>query len=148
VDLTIAYVDGSCLGNPGPGGWAVKLIKIDPPRSALVSGQMPSTTNNLAELEAVYRAICECGPNQSLELHTDSQLVIGWLSQGWERNDPECGAKLDEIEELIASKMIHLFFVKSQSKSSEPNHRAVDRLAKVEAHLAKAMAICTSPQNP
>ena len=50
------YTDGSCLGNPGPGGWAV-IIKFDNGAIKELSGSEVHTTNNRMELTAAIKAI-------------------------------------------------------------------------------------------
>ena len=49
------YTDGSCLGNPGPGGWAFIAIKNN--KKLTVSGGERFTTNNKMELQAVIEAL-------------------------------------------------------------------------------------------
>ena len=45
----LVYADGSCLGNPGPGGWGVVIRDPDGVETEL-NGRDPSTTNNRMEL--------------------------------------------------------------------------------------------------
>ena len=85
--------DGSSRGNPGPGGWAVYLEafngKPEPFATKLLSGSIPETTNNLAELEAVYQGLSTLKPSAKyVEICTDSLNVIGWL-YGWNRKIKE-----------------------------------------------------------
>ena len=54
-DQITIYTDGSCLGNPGPGGWAC-LLECGEHKSELF-GSHPNTTNNRMELEAVIQAL-------------------------------------------------------------------------------------------
>ena len=49
------WTDGSCLGNPGPGGWA--FIATDGNKTIERSGGEINTTNNRMELMAVLKAI-------------------------------------------------------------------------------------------
>ena len=49
------HTDGSCLGNPGPGGWAAVLRSGDHRRE--ISGGFAPTTNNRMEIIAVLRAL-------------------------------------------------------------------------------------------
>lgn len=82
--LTIA-TDGSCLGNPGPGGWSWAVSD-----SCWSAGGHPSTTNNLMELRAVYEALAATPPRRPLIIETDSEYVINvftkWL-EGWRANN-------------------------------------------------------------
>lgn len=56
TNTTTAYADGSCLGNPGPGGWAVIITTPDGATQTLTGGE-PNTTNNRQELTAAIMAL-------------------------------------------------------------------------------------------
>ena len=87
------YTDGSCLGNPGPGGWAALLISHARGKRVEkeISGRKSETTNNQMELLAVIRALDVLKKPCLVELHTDSKYVIkgmtewmdGWIARGW-----------------------------------------------------------------
>ena len=49
------YTDGSCLGNPGAGGWAFLILKDDQLISK--SGSERNSTNNRMELTAAIKAL-------------------------------------------------------------------------------------------
>ena len=77
------YTDGSCLGNPGPGGWACVFED-----GMKLGGCETNTTNNRMELTAVIRALEK---NNHITVVTDSQYVkqgvekwiIKWKQNGW-----------------------------------------------------------------
>ena len=81
------WTDGSCLGNPGPGGWA--FIATDGTQIFERSGGEKNTTNNRMELMAVLRALSAV-KNRKVEIHTDSQYVKNgmqsWVNN-WKRNN-------------------------------------------------------------
>lgn len=77
------YTDGSCLGNPGPGGWA--FVATDGKNIAERSGGEPNTTNNRMELMAVIRALGAAKKHAEVEIHTDSQYVKNGM-QSWIKN--------------------------------------------------------------
>tara|TARA_R110000868_G_scaffold32183_9_gene117349 strand:- start:535 stop:969 length:435 start_codon:yes stop_codon:yes gene_type:complete len=83
----VVYTDGSCLGNPGPGGWGVLLIYNDHKKQ--LSGSMSDTTNNQMELTAAIEALKSLKEPCEVILHTDSQYVKNgittWL-KNWEKN--------------------------------------------------------------
>ena len=91
------YTDGSCLGNPGPGGYAYVYIKNETVLNE-ASGSSNNTTNNQMELEAAIKAIEKLSDNLSfaidddveVELNTDSMYVkkgmTEWV-QKWKEND-------------------------------------------------------------
>ena len=49
------FTDGSCLGNPGPGGWACILRYRKHER--ILRGAEPHTTNNRMELVAAINGL-------------------------------------------------------------------------------------------
>ena len=51
----VINTDGSCLGNPGPGGWAAILQYGDAEK--VLTGGEAETTNNRMELLAVIMAL-------------------------------------------------------------------------------------------
>ncbi|MBV8772566.1 MAG: ribonuclease HI, partial [Deltaproteobacteria bacterium] len=70
-----AYADGSCLGNPGPGGWGVVLIDPDGTRLEF-SGAAASTTNNRMEITAALEALRRLPFGSEVTIRTDSQYLV------------------------------------------------------------------------
>lgn len=101
--LTVAYTDGACRGNPGPGGWA---WAVDGGPSA--SGGAAATTNQRMEITAAFRAVQSLpGP---LEIRSDSTYVVhcfrdrwheGWLRRGWRNSQRQPVANRDLWEPFI-----------------------------------------------
>lgn len=91
------YTDGSCLGNPGPGGWGA-VILIDGSKQSLSGGDY-YTTNNRMEMSAVINALDSLpGDGFKIDLFSDSQYVINpfnknwirkWKRDGWTRGGEE-----------------------------------------------------------
>jgi len=82
------FTDGSCSGNPGPGGWGVVYVE-DGDILAQDHGHEPHTTNNRMEFTAIITGLRMLGPSEPMDVYTDSQLVVNTLTQwaaGWERN--------------------------------------------------------------
>ncbi len=84
------WTDGSCSGNPGPGGWAAILRFAA--RERVISGREPHTTNNRMELTAAIRGLEALRESCKVSLHTDSaylinafeqQWIAGWLKRRW-----------------------------------------------------------------
>jgi len=89
-----AITDGSCLGNPGPGGWACILRYGE--RSKEMSGGEPLTTNNRMELTAAIRALDALTESCAIEVVTDSEYVKNgvesWMAR-WKKNGWKTAAK-------------------------------------------------------
>ena len=81
------HTDGSCHGNPGPGGWAAVILTPAGGNLTLRDGE-PRTTNNRMELTAVIRALkaLENMPwtnSEDIVVHTDSKYVCDAFQQNW-----------------------------------------------------------------
>ena len=89
------YTDGSCLKNPGNGGWAA-IININD-EIKKISGSVKDTTNNKMELMAPIKALQEIKEQQPIEIYTDSQYVrLGitdwvhkWMKNNWQTSKKE-----------------------------------------------------------
>ena len=79
--------DGSCIGNPGPGGWAAILRYGNHSRE--LSGSSPATTNNRMEMTAVLRGLEALSEPCKVTVETDSQYIKNgitrWVKR-WKRN--------------------------------------------------------------
>lgn len=78
------YTDGSCLKNPGPGGWAAVLKHGEVTKN--ISGGAPYTTNNKMELTAVLQGLYALRYPCEVEVVTDSQYVTNAINKGWIEN--------------------------------------------------------------
>ena len=78
------YTDGSCSGNPGPGGWGVVLLENQ--NRYDLSGGEAATTNNRMELTAVIRGLEATPEGSSSVINSDSQYIVNTMNLGWKRN--------------------------------------------------------------
>ena len=109
----IAWTDGACSGNPGPGGWGVVLIWGDH-RKELCGGE-PDTTNNRMELMAAIQALEALKRKVRVTLHTDSQYlkdgitswIKGWKKNGWKTADKKPVKNVDLWQRLEAAAARH-----------------------------------------
>lgn len=90
-DAVVIHTDGSCLGNPGPGGWAAILRYGDTEKE--LSGGYKLTTNNRMELLAVIEALGALTRSCAVDLHTDSKYVRDAIEKGWLANWQKKGWK-------------------------------------------------------
>ena len=89
----VAYTDGACSGNPGPGGWGVLLQAFSDGRVVkereLSNGER-LTTNNKMELRAAIAALEILDRTSEITIITDSKYVMNgiqtWLA-GWKKNN-------------------------------------------------------------
>ncbi len=81
------YVDGACLGNPGPGGWGVHA-EING-KIKEWSGAEADTTNNRMEMMAAISALEEIPVGSTVTMYSDSQYVTKGISEWlpkWKKN--------------------------------------------------------------
>jgi ribonuclease HI len=84
-DCYVAYADGACRGNPGPGGWGALIIDPNGGREEL-NGADPATTNNKMELTAAIEALRRIPRGAPVVLHSDSQYLVNTMTRNWKRN--------------------------------------------------------------
>ena len=136
------YTDGSCLNNPGNGGWAAiinnngKVLKI--------SGSEKNTTNNKMELMAPINALKKIDKGKKIEIYTDSKYVkLGitewihkWLKNNWQTSKKEDVKNKElwvELYELTKSFEISWIWIKAHAGNTL--NEEVDLLAKKAAEL-------------
>ena len=81
------YTDGSCLGNPGNGGWAA--IIIDDKKKIQIKGSKKDTTNNQMELLAPIKALKKIPKGSNVQIFTDSKYVKSGITEwihNWKKN--------------------------------------------------------------
>jgi len=139
----IAYADGSCLGNPGPGGWGVVVINADG-STRVLSGANPATTNNRMEITAAIEALRTFPPGAEVTVRTDSQYVVKTMTLGWKRRE-----NLDlwrELDAEVARRLVRWEWVRGHAGNIH-NNRA-DELARTAAGTAiKAAAPAVAPKS-
>jgi len=136
------YTDGSCLSNPGDGGWAA-IISINGEIKE-ISGSEKNTTNNRMELLAPIRALKEMKQSDQIEIYTDSQYVkLGitewintWVVNNWKTSKKEDVKNKDlwvELYDLNKSLNVKWNWVKAHAGNTM--NEKVDQLAKKAAFL-------------
>jgi ribonuclease HI len=131
------HTDGSCLGNPGPGGWGVVLRHQG--RERELSGGEALTTNNRMELMAAIMALEALNEACRVTLHTDSQYVrqgitewmANWVRRNWKTAGGDPVKNRDLWERLHAANQRHTVewrWVKGHS--GDPDNERVDVLAR------------------
>ena len=134
------YTDGSCLNNPGNGGWAA--IINDNEIIKKISGSVKDTTNNKMELMAPIMALQEIDKNNEIEIYTDSQYVrLGitewihkWIKNNWQTSKKEPVKNKElwmQLYELTKSYKIKWIWVKAHAGNAL--NEEVDLLAKKAA---------------
>ena len=134
------YTDGSCLENPGKGGWAA--IIINESGRIEIKGSKENTTNNQMELTAPIMALKKIPQGSKVQIFTDSKYVKSgitewihnWKKNGWKTADKKevknknLWTKLDDLSNAFD---IEWIWVKAHSTDKLNNE--VDLLARSSA---------------
>ena len=136
------YTDGSCLENPGKGGWAAIIFMNN--EKIIISGRKKNTTNNQMELMAAIEALKKIPKDQEVQMYTDSKYVkmgiTEWIKK-WSQNDWKTSSKQrvknielwKELNDISKKHKIEWHWVKAHA--GNPNNEEVDELAKKAANL-------------
>ena len=136
------YTDGSCLENPGNGGWAAIINNNGD--ITKINGSEKNTTNNRMELTAPINALKNMSLDDEIYIYTDSQYVkLGitewintWVKNNWQTSKKEEVKNKDlwiELYNLNNSLNVKWNWVKAHA--GDPLNEEVDLLAKKAASL-------------
>ena len=135
------YTDGSCLGNPGKGGWAA--IIIDDKKKIQIKGSKKDTTNNQMELLAPIKALKKIPKGSNVQIFTDSKYVKSgitewihnWKKNGWKTANKQTVKNKDlwtELDQMTNEFQIKWSWVKGHSTDVLNNE--VDLIAREAAN--------------
>lgn len=120
------YTDGSCLGNPGPGGYAA-ILQCNG-RAKEITGSSDHTTNNRMELQAVIAGLQALKHRCQVTVVTDSQYVVTILNNG------RAKVNLDLVQQVRQLAYQHDITVHQvRGHSGHAMNERCDRLANAEA---------------
>jgi len=144
------YTDGSCLHNPGPGGWAAVCKG-----KFTLKGGFHASTNNIMEMTAVVKALEECKKigEKDVTIYTDSnyvklgitQWIHKWKTNGWKTSagkpvaNMQLWIKMDTLSQQL--NVVEWRWVKAHN--GNPMNELVDKLAR---ECATSIAEDSRPQ--
>ncbi|GAB4388228.1 ribonuclease HI [Albidovulum sp.] len=138
----IAYTDGACSGNPGPGGWGVLLRAVENGRvlrEREMQGGEAQTTNNRMELLAAIAALEALTRPSAITIVTDSayvkngvsQWIHGWKRNGWKTADRKPVKNVDLWQRLDAAQARHdVTWQWVKGHAGHPENERADALAR------------------
>jgi ribonuclease HI len=132
--------DGSCIGNPGKGGWA-SILRYGS-QSKEMYGSAPTTTNNRMELMAAIEGLRALTEPCAVEIVTDSEYVkngmtkwiVNWKKRGWLTAEKKSVVNRDlweALDEQVSRHQIKWVWTKGHA-THQDNNRA-DELANAAA---------------
>lgn len=138
----IAYTDGACSGNPGPGGWGVVLqarsgLKVTKQRE--LNGGAAETTNNRMELTAAIKALEALTRKSQIRIVTDSvyvkdgvtKWILGWKKNGWLTSAKKPVKNEDLWKKLDAAQESHeVSWEWIKGHAGHPENELADELAR------------------
>lgn len=141
------YTDGSCLGNPGPAGWAC-VIQNDNDQQIVYTGGERKSTNNRMELAAIIKSleflveVADC--NGEMVVYTDSEYckngilkwLSGWKRKGWRTANGGEVKNVDlwiEIDKLLAKCEGYVTFKWVKGHGNNKGNNQADALARAAA---------------
>ncbi len=136
------YTDGSCLENPGNGGWAAIIINNG--QKTQIKGSKKNTTNNQMELLAPIEALKKIPKGSKVQIFTDSKYVksgitewiYNWKKNGWKTANKQEVKNRDlwtELDVLANEFEISWNWVKAHSTNELNNE--VDLIAREAAKI-------------
>ncbi|MBD3328244.1 reverse transcriptase-like protein [Candidatus Peregrinibacteria bacterium] len=131
--MVTIYTDGSCKGNPGPGGWAAIFLNESQNQPIKVlKGSSINTTNNRMEMAAIIEALeyvkKEFG-KERVKIISDSNLLVQSLNLGWKRKaNLDLWEKLDDARKNL---QVEYSWVKGHATNKWNNE--CDKIANKEA---------------
>lgn len=148
VQTVTIYTDGSCLGNPGNGGYSA-ILSIGKHRRE-ISGGEADTTNNRMELMAVISALEMLKRPVGVVIYTDSTYVkenysrlARWEKNGWKGSNkqPVLNAELwQRLQKAVAERCLTITFEKVKGHAGHPENELCDKLARQAAMNVKGAA--------
>ena len=135
-EIVYIYTDGSCKGNPGPGGYGCILKYKD--RTKELKGQEKETTNNKMELTAAIEALSALKKPSRVVLSTDSQYLMNgitkwvdsWIRRGWLTTAKKPVKNKDMWEKLLRLSEKHTIDWKwVKGHDGHPENERCDKLA-------------------
>ena len=135
------YTDGSCLKNPGSGGWAAIINENN--KKKIISGNEKNTTNKRMELLAPINALRGIKSGPKIKIYTDSQYVKNGITEWintWLSNDGKTSKKEDVknkdlwIELYNLTKFLDIQWIWVKAHDGNPLNEEVDLLAKRAAN--------------
>lgn len=134
------FTDGSCLGNPGAGGYAA-ILRYKQSEKQFSAGYY-LTTNNRMELMAAIISLEALKESCNIKLYTDSQYVrqgvmqwmYNWKKNNWKAANKKAVKNKDLWQRLDQQLHLHeIEWIWVKGHAGHPENERCDQLAKIAA---------------
>ena len=149
------YTDGACIGNPGPGGYGVVLMRGENRRE--FSGGFRRTTNNRMELMGPIKALDPLNQCCRVTLYSDSKYVVDGINKGWARRWRDNGCMRNKRQQAVNADLWgtlldlcdkhEVEFRWVRGHANDPDNERCDQLAN-QAALWKDLPIAKGYESP
>jgi molybdenum cofactor biosynthesis protein MoaC len=136
LNYFIVYTDGSCIPNPGSGGWAYEIRNSMDEIIDSSSGFDKNTTNNRMELTAVIKSLQSdyIKSNSVVTIKSDSQLIIHTMNKNWKKK--ENTDLWNDLDEYKKGKNLHCEWEWVKAHAGIEGNENVDQKANQEAKMS------------
>ena len=136
LNYFIVYTDGSCIPNPGSGGWAYEIRNSMDEIIDSSSGFDKNTTNNRMELTAVIKSFQSdyIKSNSVVTIRSDSQLIINTMNKNWKKK--ENTDLWNDLDEYKKSKNLRCEWEWVKAHAGIEGNENVDQKANQEAKMS------------
>ncbi len=150
IEITV-HTDGSCLGNPGRGGWAAILRRYEGGKEIKkrsLHGGAKHTTNNRMEMTAAIHGLKKIKKDEKAQItvYSDSRLLIHgmtewcakWQLNGWRKASGKSVENRELWEELLtASEGLNVHWEWVRGHAGDRRNEEADKLAGSAASKVK-----------
>lgn len=122
--FTVAYTDGSCINNPGKGGWAWMIKSPDGTVASAYGHVADETTNIRMKMLAVVQLLEATAHIHGLIIRTNCDIIVrgahdlmsGWKANKWKKSNGKIVANCDlwmQLDELLAVRGVGFEYAKA-----------------------------------
>lgn len=132
----IIYTDGGARGNPGPAGAGAVILNAKGEIVREISDYLGTATNNVAEYEALIRALSAAREmfgteiaKMEVQIHMDSELIVRQMQGLYKVKAPELKPRFMQVKTLLASMPKHSFTHVPREKNKKADalvNKAID----------------------
>ena len=140
MEKIIIYTDGGARGNPGPAGIGVVIVDEQGKMLHESSAYIGETTNNVAEYEALIRALEDAKmfgdklKDMVVEIRMDSELIVRQMQGIYKVKEPSLKERFAKVVHLKMSHTPNLVFVHIPREKNKRADELVNEVIDASGH--------------